>query len=249
MTDGGCLAATAGQPVGMALMNGSALVALVVHPDHRRRGVGAALLEATRPEAVGQGERAWMWPGLPDNLVEARPFFSQHGWRPTERVWDFVADLRSFRPLAPPQATPGLSYRVAAPSDMAAVTAFERRHFPFWSVHYEAADADSVVVAVDRRDGAVVGTLRIEWPARHGPGRWSRLLGDDLGAIRAVGIDRRFRGRGVGTALVVAASEHLRKLGVGVCLVDWLVRTGFYRRAGYEPWRSYQLVKPAGPPR
>jgi len=239
--DGGWLAEQGGAALGAALLSGSALVGLVVDPDHRGRGVGSALLRTAAPDSIGYGGGQWLWPGVPDNLPAALPFFERRGWSPRERVWDFVAGLADFRPDPAVRQTPGVTYRPAAAADMAGVLHFEGAHFPYWLPHYDTTDADSVFLAV--KDGEIAGTLRLEWPARHGPGRWSRLLGDELGGLRAVGVARPFRGDGIGTAMVVAATEHLRRIGAGVSLIDWLVRTAFYERAGYRPWRSYRLVE------
>jgi GNAT superfamily N-acetyltransferase len=241
--DGGWVAEEGGAIVGAALLSGSALAGLVVDPEHRTRGVGSALLRTAAPDTVGRGGGQWLWPGVPDNLPRAVRFFERRGWVPRETVWDFVADLGDFRPDPAVRGTPGMTYRPAGADDMAGVLHFVGTHFPYWLSHYDTTEADSVFLA--DAGGEIAGALRLEWPARHGPGRWSRLLGDDLGGLRAVGVARPFRGGGVGTGMVVAATEHLRRLGVGVTLIDWLVRTAFYQQAGYRPWRSYRLVEPA----
>ena len=93
------------------------------------------------------------------------------------------------------------------------------------------------VVAVDER-GAVVGSL-LAFDAAH-PQLWRRLLGDDSGAIAAVGVHERVRNRGAGTALVAFASEQLRDRGVGRCHIGWTDRLSFYGRLGYRPWRRFE---------
>ena len=41
-------------------------------------------------------------------------------------------------------------------------------------------------------------------------------------------------GRGIGTALVVRASEILRDSGADTCHIGWTVRESFYARGGYQ---------------
>jgi predicted N-acetyltransferase YhbS len=59
--------------------------------------------------------------------------------------------------------------------------------------------------------------------------------------IGCVGVAPAVQGRGIGTALVVRASEILRDAGVRNCHIGWTTRESFYRRAGYRPWRRYAM--------
>lgn len=51
------------------------LAPLAVHPDHQRRGVGAALLAAVAERAAGAGEPAIVLEGDP-------AYYGRHGWEP-----------------------------------------------------------------------------------------------------------------------------------------------------------------------
>ena len=67
------------------------------------------------------------------------------------------------------------------------------------------------------------------------------MLGTAAGAIGCVGVAPHRQGEGIGTALVVRASEVLRDAGTRNCHIGWTVRESFYRRAGYRPWRRYAM--------
>jgi predicted N-acetyltransferase YhbS len=67
------------------------------------------------------------------------------------------------------------------------------------------------------------------------------MLGPAAGTIGCVGVAPPWEGRGIGTALVVRASELLRDAGTGICHISWTTRESFYRRAGYQPWRRYAM--------
>jgi GNAT superfamily N-acetyltransferase len=60
-------------------------------------------------------------------------------------------------------------------------------------------------------------------------------------ASRCVGVASPLHGQGIGTALVVRASQILSQTGVRACHIGWTTRESFYRRAGYQPWRRYAM--------
>ncbi len=94
-----------------------------------------------------------------------------------------------------------------------------------------------MIIAVDA-EGIIRGALLIECPT-DGPSVWSELLGEDAGAIGAVGVAQDVREQGVGTALVAKACEVLRDAGVGNCHIGWTDLLSFYGRLGFRPWREY----------
>ena len=86
----------------------------------------------------------------------------------------------------------------------------------------------------------VLGSLLLDGPGRAASPYWP-LLGDDCGAIGCVGVMPEQEGRGIGTAMVAAATRLLVDRGVHLCLIDWVVRVDFYGRLGYRPWRAYSM--------
>jgi GNAT superfamily N-acetyltransferase len=233
-----------GEAVGaVALEPPAGVQLLLVAPDHRRRGVGTALLgvavDRLRAGGAGRvrlgvgGATAYVWPGVPAGLRDARAFFEARGWRWSHRVTDLTCDLRALDRAAAPPA--GVTLDVAGPAEVEAALAFERRWFPSWAPSFERAD-QSILLARDAA-GAIVGTLLLA-----GPGRCSiywPLLGDDMAWIGCVGVAAPARGAGVAGALVTHASALLREAGAGTCLIDWARRTELYERCGYRPWRDY----------
>jgi predicted N-acetyltransferase YhbS len=84
-----------------------------------------------------------------------------------------------------------------------------------------------------------------------GPGAdtvFTPMLGPAAGTISCVGVAPPLHGQGIGTALVVRASQILSQAGVRACHIGWTTRESFYRRAGYQPWRRYAMYSsPAWP--
>jgi len=246
----GLVAERRGQVVGLVALDGDSIPLLLVAPSAQRTGVGSALHSAAlellqergaERVSLGSGGEDHLWPGVPANLPTAVTFFQAHGW-----AWDYVAidlvrDLRGYIDLigaVAGAAGRGISLAVAGARDLPEVLAFEEAHFPEWLGFFRRGD--SSILAARDREGAIVGTLLFRGP---GPvSRFWRLLGADSAAIACVGVAESAQGRGVGSALVARASELLRDAGARVCLIDWVVRTDFYRRVGFEPWREYFMA-------
>ena len=152
-----------------------------------------------------------------------------------------VTDLAGYRPppgAAGRAARAGVTITRAVGEDLAAVCAFEAAAFPSWAGWFAAVGPEHVLLA-RTRSGASAGTLLPE-----GPGAdtlFAPMLGPAAGTIGCVGVAPPLPGQGIGTALVVRASQLLSQAGVRACHIGWTTRESFYRRAGYQPWRRYAM--------
>ena len=195
---------------------------ILVDPACQRRGIGTGLLAAALERIRGggvagvtaaSGGSSYIWPGIPKDLPAAVQFFASCGWRHSHDTLDLVTDLARYRP--PPgvgerAASTGVTVTRAASADLADVLAFEASAFPSWLRWFSAAGQD-VLIARDSA-GTIAGTLLLDGPGANtgfGP-----MLGPAAGTIGCVGVAPALQGRGIGTALVVRASEILRDAGV-----------------------------------
>ncbi|PKY08347.1 putative beta-N-acetylglucosaminidase, partial [Aspergillus campestris IBT 28561] len=76
--------------------------------------------------------------------------------------------------------------------------------------------------------------------------------GQHAGLIGCVGVDKEFRGRGVGLGLVEFAVDYLRHhpysggggdttgAAIDGIFVDWVAIEGWYEKVGFDVWRSYR---------
>lgn len=128
---------------------------------------------------------------------------------------------------------------MAAGRDRAEVLAFEAATFPSWLRWFDRP-AGAILVARDAR-GAVVGSLLFHGPP--GATIYAPMLGPTAGTIGCVGVAAGARGAGVGSAMVVRASELLRDAGTRACHIGWTERERFYARLGYVPWRRYRMAR------
>jgi GNAT superfamily N-acetyltransferase len=238
-------------PVGFAALDRAGSIPLMlVEPGYQRRGIGSGLLEAALQQVrsgtassvtAGSGGAVTIWPGVPRDLPAAVSFFASQGWRHTHDTLDLAADLAGYRPppgAAGRAARTGITIARATGGDLAAVRAFEAAAFPSWARWFAAAHPEHVLLA-RTPSGAIAGTLLLEGPGAHTV--FAPMLGPAVGTIGCVGVAPPLHGQGIGTALVVRASQILSQAGVRACHISWTTRESFYRHAGYRPWRRYAM--------
>jgi mycothiol synthase len=219
---------------------------LVVHPDHRRRGVGSLLLrtaerDARLPQFSGapgqRGKALRVW--AHGDTEAARGFAAAHGYAVVRELL-FLA-----RPLDPApagaDATPlpaGYRIRTFAPgADDEAWVALNARAFAGHPEQGRLTVADlrdrqaepwfdpAGFFLVEAPDGTLAGFL------------WTKVEGDD-GEIYAVGVDPEHRGHGLGGALTALALTHLATLAHRAVLYvdgDNAAARATYARAGFQP--------------
>ncbi|GAC1445976.1 MAG: hypothetical protein NVSMB52_09120 [Chloroflexota bacterium] len=245
-----------GEMAGLALIHTGemrpGIRALMVSPPLQGQGIGTMLLEAavaSMPPGRVQlgGALNYLWPGAPVNLPLAITFFRRRGWPFDGTSWDLVGDLHAYR--TPPEvvtraAGSDCTFRRAEGTDLPAILRFEEAFFSNWVPYFHAApDPRRIIVAVEG-SGSIVGALLTEVAGEVGDNwasTWAAILGTDMGAIGAVGVDPRVRMHGVGTGLVARAAELLRDEGVGNCHIGWTSLLSFYGRLGFVPWREYAM--------
>jgi predicted N-acetyltransferase YhbS len=234
------------------------LGALFVSPEMQGQGVGTALhvaaldyLRSKDLKTVQLGSTfPRFWYGIPTNLAGALVFFRHQGWEITDTAYDLVQDLINY--TTPSYITQRMEQEritiAGSTSDnVTDVLSFIANEFPNWLTLYERCadlgDYRDLLVARDH-DDHVVGSLIMYSPTSH-PERtdviWQDLLGEDTGALGAVGVALSERKRGIGIALVARASEILKERHVQNCYIDWVKLTDFYAKAGYEKWREFYL--------
>jgi GNAT superfamily N-acetyltransferase len=250
----GLVAESGAGPVGFAAVDRAGSIPLIlVQPRAQHRGVGTRLLaetadvlraaEVTRVQAASGGS-SYIWPGVPRDIPGAVPFFVACGWRHSHDVVDMIADLGRYRPpdlTGQRRAEPEIRLIRASQADTDAVLAFENSTFPSWVRWFEAT-GEHILTARDA-NADIAGTLLFD-----GPGAdtvFAPMLGPAVGTIGCVGVTPRLHGRGIGTALVVHASQLLSQAGTRACHIGWTTRESFYRRCGYQAWRRYAMLSRA----
>jgi GNAT superfamily N-acetyltransferase len=133
--------------------------------------------------------------------------------------------------------TAGIVFGQATPGERDWLAAHALEHwYQRWDEYFAASAPENILVG-RLRDRQLVAALIVGFPGQ--VLQWQPMLGPQVTTIGCVGTLRPFRGQGIGTALVAAASEMLKRAGGSVCHIGWTDLLTFYGRLGYVPWRSY----------
>src|SRR5262249_6466881 len=116
------------------------LFAIVVHPDHRGKGVESGLLAAATQHFRNLGVtnlrfgggQSYFWPGVPTEETHLLQLLQLNGWRSGGELADMVADLTTSQvpeEIMDRVTRSGAHLRLASPRDGSAILAFEEKHF------------------------------------------------------------------------------------------------------------------------
>jgi mycothiol synthase len=197
---------------------------LVVHPAHRRRGYGTALISAAMsavtpdtPDttgAAGHGIRIWAHGDLPAAAALARSV----GFTRFRALWQMRMSLAD-RVLPSPVFPAGVTLRTFRPGqdedEWLAVNSRAFAHHPeqgSWTREdLEIREAepwfDPGGFFIAERDGRMAG---FHWTKVHPAGD----EGAPMGEVYVVGVDPARQGGGLGRALTLAGVAHLQHLGL-----------------------------------
>jgi mycothiol synthase len=185
---------------------GNQIVELIVHPEHRGRGVGAELVDEILE--IDGPLRLW---SHRDHPAAAR-LAERHGLARVREL--LLMRLDNSVELPEPRWRDGVRVRTFVPGqDEDAMVAVNRRAFDWHPeqglltvADVEATekeawfDQDGFFLAVE--DDKVVGF------------HWTKVHSDNTGEVYVVGVDPDAQGGGLGRALTLAGLHHLRARGV-----------------------------------
>ncbi|GAA1146114.1 mycothiol synthase [Ornithinicoccus hortensis] len=215
---------------------------IVVDPEHRRGGVGGALLQQVLEEYPGV--RVWAH----GDLVPARKMADAFGLRPVRDLWQMARPLSGEWSELPEVDLPeGFAVRpFQVGQDEQAWLAVNARSF---AAHAEQGRM-TLTDLTDRINEPWFdphGFLLVEDHNGDGPPRlagfhWTKVessgQGPTSGEVYVVGVDPDYQGRGLGKAVTVLGLRHLRACGLDTATLyvdgDNEPALATYHRLGFE---------------
>jgi mycothiol synthase len=191
---------------------------LVIHPLHRRHGLGLALVHAVIAEAGGHRVRLWAHGDLP----AAASLAAAAGFERFRALWQMRRSLRE--PLDQPNFPPGTTLRTFRPGhDEDEWVGINHRAFAehpeqgAWTRHdLELRERepwfDPTGFFIAQRGGAMTGF------------HWTKVATEHdneepAGEVYVVGVDPGQQGTGLGRALTVAGLRYLRDRGLAEAML------------------------------
>ena len=185
---------------------------LVIHPEHRRQGLGRALTGELAVVAGGHVLRLWAHGDLPAAAALARAA----GFERFRALWQMRRSLGEplTQPLEGPALPAGRALRTFVPGqDEDEWLKLNGRAFAKhpeqggWTRHdldlrEREPWFDPAGFFIAERDGRMTGF------------HWTKVHDPKLGEVYVVGVDPDEQGSGLGRALTLAGLRHLRDLGV-----------------------------------
>ena len=244
------------------LVSGSAqdpgVLELVVHPNYRNQGVGAALAAAVQKAADGAGPGAAN--GAPSawshgNHEAAAALAARFGYRPVRDLWKMRLSRSAAEELPQAELPEGVTLRAFEPGrDEQAwldVNAAAFAHHPEQGsmtladlqarMEEDWFDPAGFLLAVDG-EGKILG---FHWTKVH-PGTAGHPA---IGEVYVVGISPDAQGRGLGKALTIAGISHLHRAGLDAVMLyvdaDNTAAVALYRRLGFVRWDQDVMYAPA----
>ncbi|MEV7966547.1 mycothiol synthase [Sphaerisporangium sp. NPDC088356] len=219
---------------------------LVVHPSHRRRGLGRRLLEAALAESGGR-LRLWAHGDHP----EAARLAASTGFARVRSLWRMRRSLLEPLPAAKPPE--GVRLRAFEPgADEEAWLALNARAFAH---HPEQGSWTMDDLLLREREpwfdpAGFFLAIRSGDPLKLAGFHWTKVHGDDdpgaphghqaIGEVYVVGVDPAEQGSGLGRALTLAGLEHLRSRGLAQVMLyvdeDNPSAIRLYESLGFTQW-------------
>jgi mycothiol synthase len=231
---------------------------LVIHPSHRRHGLGLELLKAVNASATGLPLRLWAHGDLP----AAARLAASAGFVRVRALWQMRRSLQTR--IGRPQLAEGITIRTFVPGqDEDAWTSLNRRAF---AGHPEQGTWTRADLDMREREpwfdpqGFFLATRADRLAGFH----WTKIhglhdQGDDhhhepIGEVYVVGVDPAEQGNGLGRALTLVGLRYLRSRGLFQVMlyVDETntAAIGMYEALGFSHWGTdvmYAAAEPMGP--
>jgi mycothiol synthase len=232
------LAVEGGALRGVAQLDTAEQVAeLVVHPEHRRLGIGRRIVEELLARTGGT-LRVWAHGRHPGAVALAERL----GFRPVRELWQMRRSLSE--PVPEPELPEGVRLRAFVPGQDD--EEFLRVNNAAFSWHPEQGgwdrsqlrlreaepwfDPEGFLLAVDASDRL----LGFHWTKVH-------TDPEPIGEVYVLGVDPAAQGMRLGAALTLAGLRHLRERGLADVMLyveaDNEPAVRLYTRLGFRPWK------------
>lgn len=231
--------------------------ALLVESGHRNKGIGTMLLEHVEKTLENHGikqiqvgrDPGHYLPGIPVDDKSTMGWFEAKGYEHSATDHDMMRVYDPDDAISEPDFS-DVTFGVLEETEQEALIDFLHRCFPgrweYEAIKYFERGGTGREFVVARKNGSIIGFSRINDPYSPmiaGNVCWAPLFDGSLGGVGPLGVDAAERGHGYGLAVVEAGIAALRVRGVDNIVIDWTGLVDFYKKLGYDIWKSYESYK------
>lgn len=229
---------------------------IYVAPKHRKQGIGTKLLTECEQVfkklnkhhiAIGRDLHNY-FPGLPSDLISSLSWFTKKGYEQTSYTYDLIRSKRLGKLDLINQSK--FSFRTATLADKDNIITFMRKNWPGrWTkevIEYfeKGGTGREYFICLDNKQ--VIAFAKLGLPDTTEDCISYSLTWRDrfsaLGGIGPLGVDQEYRGKHLGYDIVAGAVNVLVDQNVSDMIIDWTGLIDFYRKLGFEVWKSYAYL-------
>lgn len=228
---------------------------LVVKKDYRLKGLGTELFRSAEKKLMEAGIKTvflgrdpWHYfPGIPDEDEGAKRWAVKQGFVSKGKDFDMYRHIPDGEATDHP-ALEGYEFMTLRQEEQEQLLEFLHASFPgrweYETVEYFKRGGMGREFVVAKKNNKIVGFCRVndsQSPFIAQNVYWAPLFSDhELGGIGPLGIDSKERKKGLGLEIVKAGIRTLQERGNQSIVIDWTGITDFYKKLGFDIWKSYE---------
>lgn len=228
---------------------------MLVDPKYRCRGIGSTLYELVEKRMKELGKKQIFlgkdylnyFPGLPVDLKNSAGWFEKKGFVRPYDTYDLIRNISKDKNNKLSIKNDSFEFRVCTLNDKENLINFIMKN---WPGRWEKETRDyfssggtgkEYVIALD--SGKICAFAKIGLPSTNEAIMSYSLTWRNrfsaLGGIGPLGVDISYRNRNLGYDIVAFACNTLIDNNVSDIIIDWTGLLDFYRRMGFEVFKSY----------
>ena len=228
---------------------------IYVIPKYRNKGIGSTLLKKVESEFIKLNKKVLFlgkdfnnfFPGLPIDLKKHLGWFEKRGFT---RLYN-TCDLIKNKDIKIPLRNNSIKFTLGNEIPKEKIIEFLDANWPGrWTKeakeYFEfGGEGKEYLIGLD--GDKVCAFAKLGFPDT--PTKlisysltWRNKF-DSLGGIGPLGVDKSYRGQNIGYDLVACATNILLDSGAEEIIIDWTNLLDFYRKFGYEVWKSYEYLQ------
>ena len=231
-----------------------------VSKKFRNQGIGSNLLLLVENDLKELGVKTLFlgkdyqnfFPGLPIDLKEHLKWFEKRGFEGLYQTHDLINNNLSAELLSRNFDTQKYQIKVCTKDDFPELLKFMKKNFPGkWTIELldyikNNGTGKEFVICINN-EGRVCGFVKacsfktpieligfsLTWRDRF----------DRLGGIGPLGVDSDCRKQNIAYNMIAFSVNYLRSLDCQSLIIDWTNLISFYRKFGFEVWKTYTYIE------